>query len=137
MELPYRALADAVLLLHLAVVLFVVCGLPAIVVGNRLGWRWVNGLAFRVAHLAAIGVVVAQAWLGRYCALTVLESWLRQEAGQRPYDAGFVEHWVQRLLYHDAPLWVFTLVYTGFGLLVAWAWWRYPPRRGPRHGAPG
>lgn len=131
MELPYRALADAVLLLHAAVVVFVVGGLPLILVGNRVGWAWVNGLAFRVAHLAAIVVVVAQAWLGRYCALTVLESWLRRQAGQRPYEAGFIEHWVQRALYHDAPLWVFTLAYTVFGLLVAWAWWRYPPRHRP------
>ena len=56
--LPYRLLADAVLLLHFGVVVFVVAGLAAIVVGNLRGWRWVNGLWFRLVHLGAIGVVI-------------------------------------------------------------------------------
>jgi len=32
------------------------------------------------------------------------------------------------VLYFDAPLWVFACLYSVFGALVAWAWWRYPPR---------
>lgn len=126
----YQTFADAVLLLHFAVVIFVVAGLPVIVVGNRRGWAWVNKRWLRLAHLVAIAVVVVQAWLGQYCALTVLESHLRLQAGQALYERSFIEHWVQRLLYHEAPFWVFVLVYTGFGVLVAWAWWRYPPGRG-------
>lgn len=127
--LPYRLLADAVLLLHFGVVVFVVAGLAAIVFGNLRGWRWVNGLWFRLAHLAAIGVVVVQSMLGRLCPLTVLESWLREQAGGAGYDRSFVEHWVQRVLFHEAPFWVFTVAYSVFGLLVLAAWWRFPPRR--------
>lgn len=127
--LPYRLLADAVLLLHFGVVVFVVAGLAAIVVGNLRGWRGVNGLWFRLAHLAAIGVVVVQSMLGRLCPLTVLESWLREQAGGAAYDRSFVEHWVQRVLFHEAPFWVFTVAYSAFGLLVLAAWWRFPPRR--------
>jgi hypothetical protein len=85
-----------------------------------------------LAHLAAVGVVVVQAWLGRYCPLTILESWLRVQAGGSAYTASFVEHWVQQVLYYEAPLWVFALVYTVFGLLVVAAWWWFPPRRRPR-----
>lgn len=129
-HLPYQALADAILIFHFAVVLFVVAGLPAVIIGNRLGWAWVNRLSWRLAHLAAIAVVVLQAWLGQYCILTVLESALREKAGQEAYAQSFVEVWVQRLLYYDLPMWVFALVYTGFGLLVAWAWWRFPPGAG-------
>lgn len=124
----YQALADTVLVLHFGVVLFVVLGLPIIFVGNWAGWSWVNGFWWRVGHLAAIAVVIAQAWLGRYCVLTTLESALRERAGQIGYQHSFIEHWVQRLMFFAAPWWVFTLAYTGFGLLVAWAWWRYPPR---------
>ncbi|WP_306478478.1 DUF2784 domain-containing protein [Methyloversatilis sp.] len=127
--LPYRLLADAVLLLHFGVVVFVVAGLAAIVVGNLRGWRGVNGLWFRLAHLGAIGVVIVQSWLGRLCPLTVLESWLREQAGGAAYDRSFVEHWVQRVLFHEAPFWVFTVAYSVFGLLVLAAWWRFPPRR--------
>jgi len=130
--MPYQLLADAVLLLHFGVVLFVVGGLAAVVVGNRRGWRWVNGWAFRGAHLAAIGFVVVQAWWGQTCPLTVLESWLRVRAGASAYDTSFVEHWVQRLLYYQAPAWVFVVAYTAFAALVLLAWWRFPPRRGAR-----
>jgi Protein of Unknown function (DUF2784) len=126
---PYQLLADAVLLIHFGVVLFVVAGLVVVVAGNWLRWRWVNGWWFRLAHLTAIAVVVVQAWLGQYCPLTTLESWLRVQAGTPPYDKSFIEHWVQRLIYYEAPLWVFAVAYTVFALLVVLAWWRFPPRR--------
>lgn len=134
----YRLLADAVLLLHLATVMFVVGGLVLVVAGNILRWSWANSLWFRLAHLATIAVVVAQAWLGQVCPLTTLESWLRGRAGEAAYGAGFIEYWVQRLLYYEAPAWVFTLAYTVFALLVAAAWWYFPPQRhGQRDAAPG
>lgn len=127
--MPYTLLADAVLLLHFGVVLFVVGGLVLIVLGQRLGWRWVEGWWFRLAHLAAIAFVILQSWFGQICPLTTLESWLRVRGDSAAYGASFVEHWVQRLLYYEAPGWVFTAAYTAFGLLVALAWWRFPPRR--------
>jgi hypothetical protein len=126
---PYQLLADVVLAIHFAVVLFVIGGLAAIVIGNRCGWPFVNGWWFRGAHLAAIAVVVAQAWLGIVCPLTTLESALRVKAGGAGYETSFIEHWVTKLLYYDAPAWVFAAAYTLFGLAVVAAWWRYPPRR--------
>ncbi len=129
MALPYQAFADAVLIGHFSIVLFVVLGLPAIVLGNQLGWRWVNRRGWRLAHLVAIATVALQAWLGRYCPLTLWENALREKAGQAPYQSSFIQHWVGQIVYHDAPLWVFALLYTGFALMVAWAWWRYPPGR--------
>lgn len=128
----FLLLADAVLVLHVAVVVFVVGGLVAIIVGNRRGWRRVNGWWFRLGHLAAIAVIVAQAWLGALCPLTTLEMWLRQHAGAATYNTSFIGHWLQRLLYYDAPAWAFTLVYSLFGLVVVATWWWFPPRRGPR-----
>ncbi len=122
-------LADMVLLAHFGLVVFVVGGLAVILVGNLFGWRWVNNLWFRLAHIAAIAVVVAESWLGITCPLTTLESWLRAQAGSSGYDASFIEHWVQRILFHEAPPWVFASAYTAFGLLVAAAWWYFPPRR--------
>jgi pheromone shutdown protein TraB len=125
----WRALADAVLLLHGAVVLFVVGGLLLIVVGNLRGWSWVNGAWLRLAHLAAILVVVAEAWFGVVCPLTALEQAARVRAGDAGYGGGFVEHWVQRLIYYDLPGWVFVLGYSLFALAVLAAWWRWPPGR--------
>jgi len=132
--LAYRLLADVVLVVHFAVVVFVIAGLALIVVGSLRSWRWVNGRGFRLTHLAAIGVVVAQAWLGVACPLTLLESWLRARAGGDAYGAGFIEYWVQRALFYDGPAWVFTFAYTVFALLVVFAWWYFPPGRPPgRH----
>jgi hypothetical protein len=125
----YQWLADAVLVLHFAIVVFVVGGLVLVVLGNALSWRWVNDWWFRLAHVAAIGIVVLQAWLGRVCPLTTLESWLRVQAGSPSYRQSFTEHWVHRLLYYDLPSWAFVLAYTVFGLLVAVAWCYFPPRR--------
>ena len=120
-------LADAVLVLHASIAAFVVGGLVIVVVGNLRRWRWVNDLRFRLAHLAAIAVVVAEAWLGIACPLTTLEMWLRSRAGAPTYRGGFIEHWLQQMLYHDAPPWVFVLAYSVFGLLVLATWWYFPP----------
>jgi len=130
--LTWQLLADAVLVLHVAIVVFVVGGLVVIVAGNLAGWRWINALWFRVAHLAAIAIVAAEAWFGAVCPLTTLEMWLRARARATTYSGSFIEHWLQRLLYYDAPPWVFTLAYSLFALAVAAAWWWFPPRSGRR-----
>lgn len=122
-------LADIVLALHATVVLFIVGGLVLVFVGNRAGWHWVNGWWFRLTHLGAIGVVVAQAWLGLDCPLTTLEVWLRGSGGMGDQAGGFIAYWLGRLLYYRLPAWVFVLAYSLFGALVMLAWWRYPPER--------
>lgn len=126
--LVYQLFADGVLVLHLGIVLFVIGGLLVVIAGNLLGWPWVNAGWFRVTHLGAIAVVVAESWFGLVCPLTSLEMWLRAHARGSVYSGSFVEHWVQRLLYHDVPAWLFTLAYTLFALAVAATWWRFPPR---------
>jgi hypothetical protein len=125
--MAYPLLADLVLVLHVAIVAFVLGGLMLIVGGNVAGWRWVNARWFRLAHLAAIAVVVAEAWLDIACPLTTLEMWLRTQAGTVAYADDFIAHWLQRLLYYDLPPWVFLLGYTLFGFLVAAAWLLFPP----------
>jgi len=125
----HAALADAVLVLHAAIVCFVVGGLLLVVLGNACGWAWVNRWWFRLMHLGAIAVVVAESWLGITCPLTTLEAWLRTQAGTAAHSQGFIEHWLQRLLFYSAPPWVFVLAYSAFFALVLAAWWRWPPRR--------
>jgi hypothetical protein len=121
-----------VLVLHFGIVCFIVGGLALILIGNVRGWRWVNGWWFRVAHLAAIAIVAIQSWLGAICPLTTLESWLRQQAGSPGYSGSFIEHWIQRVLYYEAPMWMFAAAYTVFAALVVAAWCFFPPRSGAR-----
>jgi hypothetical protein len=125
---PYLLAADAILLTHVLFVVFVVAGLILIVLGRFRAWRWIRNPWFRYAHLAAIVVVVLQAWLGRICPLTIWEMALRAKAGAGGYEGSFISHWLQALLYYEAPAWVFTVCYTAFGLLVALTWFWVRPR---------
>ena len=119
-------LADLVLLLHAAFVVFIVGGLVATWVGAALDKPWARNQWFRGLHLAAIAFVVAQSLLGYTCPLTIWEDALRGVAA----GEGFIQRWVRAILYWSAPPWVFTSIYAAFGALVAWTWVRVPPRRG-------
>lgn len=121
--------ADLILILHAAFVVFVVGGLLLVYCGGWRGWSWVRRRTFRLLHLAAVALVVVQSWLGLVCPLTTWEMALRQRAGQPLYDGSFIAHWLQRLLYYEAPGWVFILVYTVFGALVLASWFLVRPRR--------
>jgi Protein of Unknown function (DUF2784) len=103
--------ADALLVFHFAIVVFIVGGLILTWIGGALDWAWVRNPWFRYAHLGAIVFVALEALIGVMCPLTLWEDALR--GGARPDS--FIGRWVQRLLYYRAPEWVFTTLY------VAWA----------------
>ncbi len=118
----YSLLADTVLIIHFAFVVFVVFGLVLILFGLLNRWSWVRNRVFRVTHLVAVGVVVLQAWLGQLCPLTIWENELRRRAGELDYSETFVEHWLHEILFYQAEPWVFTTSYTCFGALVVLVW---------------
>jgi Protein of Unknown function (DUF2784) len=120
-------LADALLALHTGIVLFVVGLLPLVLLGGARGWRWVRHRGLRLAHLGLMLFIAAQTWIGQLCPLTVWEQDLRRLAGQSAYGESFIEHWLSRLLYWEAPWWVFVAAYTAFAVLVAGAWWWVRP----------
>lgn len=125
-------MADLVLLIHLAFVVFVVGGLVAIWVGAARGREWAFSRTFRTLHLVAIAVVVAEAVFGIACPLTAWEDALRGAHQEQ----GFVARLFRAVLYWNLPGWVFTSLYCAFGALVAWTWLRIPPRpRLPRAGS--
>jgi hypothetical protein len=117
--------ADIVACLHLAVVLFITGGLPLIFIGGALDWAWVRIRWWRIVHLAAIAFVAAESLLGRVCPLTIWEDQLRGRQSGR----GFIEQWVDRVLFYDFPGWVFTVAYTAFAVLVALTWFLVPPAK--------
>jgi polyferredoxin len=117
-------LADLILLIHLAVVVFNVGGLLVIWLGAALGWAWVRNRVFRFTHIGLMGFIAAEAVLGITCPLTTIEDWLRGEQNEK----GFVARWVHSVMFYEAPTWVFTASYVTFFLAVALTWWLIPPR---------
>jgi len=101
----HRMLADLIVVLHMAFVVFVA-------VGGLLAWRW-PGVAY--AHVPAF---LWGAWIhlaGRTCPLTPLENHLRARAGSGGYSGGFVEHYVLPVLY---PAFLPRLTSVGLGVFL-------------------
>jgi hypothetical protein len=121
--------ADLLLFVHLIFAAFVAFGLVLIFIGKWLHWSWVRNPWFRIAHLSSIGIVVVQSWLGGLCPLTIWEMALRERAGDAVYTDSFIAHWLEKILYYYAPLWVFTVIYTVFGAIVIATWFWVRPRR--------
>jgi hypothetical protein len=87
--MSYALVADLVVALHLAFVLFAVAG-------GFLVWRYPR-LAW--LHLPALLWAVGIELSGGICPLTPLENRLRAMAGEDGYAGGFVEHYVLPVLY--------------------------------------
>lgn len=128
-ESKYMLAANAILLSHVIFVAFVVLGLAAIYIGHFAGWTWVKNIWFRAIHLASISIVVIQAWAGKICPLTTYEMALRNQIDAATYTGSFIQHWLQSILYYNAPEWVFIVVYTLFGSMVAASWFIVKPGR--------
>ncbi|MGH8190965.1 MAG: DUF2784 family protein [Rhodanobacteraceae bacterium] len=114
--------AMSILALHFIVIAFNVAGCVLIPIGAWLGWRWVRGFWWRVAHLASLAVVALQALLGRTCFLTIWQGELQGASHVQP----LIATWVDRLIYLPLPLWVFEVAYVVvFAYVIAlWVWVR-------------
>jgi hypothetical protein len=87
--MTYRVLADAVLLLHLAFILFVVLGGWLVAIRPKLVWL----------HLPVVAWGASVEFFGLTCPLTPLENWLRDRGGESGYSGGFIDHYLMPLMY--------------------------------------
>lgn len=87
----YRLLADAVLVLHLGFILFVVLG--GFLVLRRPWLAWLHVPVFLWGAAIEFG--------GWICPLTPLEKWLRELGGEGAYSGGFIEHYLTALIYPE------------------------------------
>jgi len=122
-------LADLIAAIHLGYVIFVILGFILIVVGIILRWKWIRNLWFRIMHLAAIVGVAFEALLGVNCPLTVLEFKLRYAPNLSEEKVSFIGTIIDSLLYYNAPMWLFTLIYTAFAIIVLITFIIAPPKR--------
>jgi hypothetical protein len=115
----YRLAADAMVLLHLGFVLFVLAGALL-----AFRWRWMMLL-----HVPAVVWAVLLEFNGWLCPLTPLEQKLRVAGGQAGYSGGFVEEYLLPVLY-PAELEGSTQVVLGVFVIVinialySWLLWR-------------
>jgi len=123
-------LADLLLALHAALALFITALPPAVWLSTWRHWRWTRSRGLRLAHLAALGFVALEGWLGMICPLTEWEYRLRLAAGLvgRYAERSFMDQWVGQWLYHDLPDWVFAATYTAWLAVTLLTWRLFPPR---------
>jgi hypothetical protein len=88
----FLLLADVLVLVHLAYIVFVVGGAVLVRYHPRLLW----------VHLAAVAWGAYVALAHRICPLTPWEVALRVRAGQVGYRGGFVEHYLIPVIYPKA-----------------------------------
>jgi hypothetical protein len=123
----YGFLADLVLIVHLAFVVFVLCGGLLV-----LKWRWIAWLHLPAAVWGA--VVEFTGWI---CPLTPLENWLREQGGKVSYRSDFIAQYLLPVLYpEDLTHNVQLLLGTGVVVLnavVYWWFWRIRPRGAARN----
>jgi len=112
----YAWAADAVVLLHLGFIAFVVGG-------AALLWRWPR---VALLHLPAALWGAYAEFSGTICPLTPLENHLRELAGGRGYEGGFIEHYLLPLIYPAAltreTQLVLGLVVVGINVALYLAW---------------
>ena len=110
----YRLLADLVVVIHLAFIVFVA-------IGGLLAWRWPQ-LVW--AHVPVVVWALAIVAIGFTCPLTPLEKLLRRRAGGEAYDNGFIDHYLTGVVYPGryillARAFVAALIVLGYaGLIV-------------------
>ena len=114
----YPLLADLVLIVHLAFVVFVLCGGLLV-----LRWRWIAWL-----HLPAAvwGTVVE--FSGWVCPLTPLENWLRTQGGEAGYEDDFTTRYLLPILYpvdltRDVQMLLGTVVVLLNAAVYWWLWY--------------
>ncbi|MEJ8810026.1 DUF2784 domain-containing protein [Variovorax ureilyticus] len=103
-----RLLADAVLLLHGAFILFVLAG-------GALVWRWPR-LAW--LHLPAVAWAIWIEVSGGICPLTPLENQFRRAAGLAGFGGGFIEHYLLGAIYPEGLTRGVQIGLGGFALLL-------------------
>lgn len=123
----HALLADLVVAVHLAFIVFAVAGGALVLRRPRLAWL----------HLPAVlwgAAVVAFGWI---CPLTPLENRLRAAAGEAGYAGDFVERYLVPLIYPPGLTRELQIL-LGVGLLLLnlgvylRLWRRRRPRQGPR-----
>ncbi len=91
LQIPYPLLADLIVLVHVAFVVFAF-------LGGLLAARWRRLVWIHVPAVIWAALVEVSGWV---CPLTPLENWLRRKGGQDGYPSDFIAHYLLSILYPE------------------------------------
>ena len=120
--------ANVIAVAHLAYFGFIVGGMVAVVLAVRQDVSWVRNPWFRIAHVAAIYVVLVEEATGLPCPLNVLQWGAREAAIGSTQASTGVGGLLDYLLYHTVSPLALDVMYWSFGVLVVALLWAVPPR---------
>ena len=105
----YKVLADIIVVMHFAWILFMLVGFILTIKG--FWWKgFFDKWLFRTIHLFGIIYVSSLAVLRQYCPLTILENNLRARYDPSlVYPGSFMVHYLERLVYPDVYSWIILL----------------------------
>src|SRR5256714_12529459 len=124
----YALAADAIVVVHILYVGYIVIGLGLILIGLRRKRNYIRNPWFRTTHLLAILTVVYELIVKANCPLTTWEMQLRALAGQAVNQTTFMDRLLSFVLFADAPGWFINGLYIVFGLAIALLFVLAPPR---------
>jgi hypothetical protein len=124
----YAFLADLIVAIHIAYVVFVVGGFIAILIGIWRRRKWIRNPWFRVTHLLAILIVAMECILKLNCPLTSWENSARAAAHQTVDGSAFMDRLLTFILIGAAPAWVINDLYFVFAVAIAATFFFAPPR---------
>src|SRR5439155_1050986 len=87
----YRWVADAVVVAHFGFLVF-------LAIGSLLAWRWPRLVWL---HLPCVAWGLLSITVGVDCPLTPLEKHFRVLAGEHGYAGGFVDHYIEGVIYPE------------------------------------
>lgn len=128
----FQLLTTVILTAHFAYLAYVV-------VGGFIAWRWPRTIALHLGAGAWGLLIVTNPW-GWKCPLTYAEHWSRARAGEEGFDAGFVDRYIEGVLY---PAQYTRLLQVLVGVLVVVSWvglyrrWRFRARQDRDTGVKG
>jgi hypothetical protein len=122
----YRALAEFVVLVHVAFVIFAALGGFLVFKWRRVAWF----------HIPAALWAALIEFVGWVCPLTPLENWLRRRGGETGYQTSFIERYLLPVIYPAALTRglhvVLGLLVLAANLAIYWRLWRRPASTGRR-----
>ena len=116
-------IADIVLLLHFAVVIFITFGFFLIPIGYKSNWLWVKNFKLRICHCGMMVFITFETLLGITCPLTSIENNLR---GINK-STSFISYWINQIIYWNLPSQFFIILYCAVLIWTFLLWKFFPP----------